>query len=91
MGVNQIPNLAYAIAITTASQAPLQAIIAYHGTMPNNLDPVPSLVNLSPEQLIVATTNIPPTIDAPAFADRVGELFRILKLKFLVKSSKKFL
>jgi hypothetical protein len=43
--------------------------------MPNNLDPVPTLVNISPQQLIVAVTNIPPTIDAQAFIDLVGECF----------------
>ncbi len=38
LGVTQIPNLAYAIAITTASQATSQAAIAHHGIMPNNPD-----------------------------------------------------
>jgi len=57
--------------------------------MPNNLNPIPISVNLSPQQLIITTTNIPPTIDAPAFVDPMGEFFRILKLEFLVKSSKK--
>jgi len=64
LGVTQIPNPAYAIAIATASQAALQAAIAHHGTVPNNPDPVPTLVNLSPQQLITATTNIPPTTHA---------------------------
>jgi hypothetical protein len=59
--------------------------------MPNNPNPVPTLVHLSPQQLIVATTNIPPTIDAPAFVDLVGEFFRVLELEFLVKSSEKIL
>ncbi len=59
--------------------------------MPNNLDPIPTLVNLSLQQLIAATTNIPPTTDALAFADPVGEFFRILELEFLVKSSEKIL
>jgi hypothetical protein len=75
LGVTQIPNPAYAIAIATASQAALQAAIAHHGTMPNNPDPVPTSVNLSPQQLIAATASIPPTTDAPAFADPVGEFF----------------
>jgi hypothetical protein len=88
LGVTQIPNPAHAIAITTASQAALQA---HHGTVPNNPDPVPTSVNLSPQQLIAATTNIPPTTDAPAFADPVGEFFRILELEFPVKSSEKIL
>jgi hypothetical protein len=43
--------------------------------MPNNLNPVPILVNLSFQQLIIVTANILPTIDAPAFADLVGEFF----------------
>jgi hypothetical protein len=50
--------------------------------VPNNLDPVPTSVNLSLQQLIVVITNIPPTIDAPAFANPVGEFFRVLELKF---------
>jgi hypothetical protein len=87
LGVTQIPNLAYTIAIATASQAALQAPIAHHGTMPNNPDPVPTSINLSPKQLIVATANIPPTTNAPAFADLVGEFFQNLELEFLVKSS----
>jgi hypothetical protein len=49
LGVTLIPNLAYAIAIATASQAALQAAIAHDGTVPNNPDPVPTLVNLSPQ------------------------------------------
>ncbi len=64
LGVTQAPNPAYAIAIATASQAALQAAIAHHGIMLNNPDPVPTSVNLSPQQLIFATANIPPTIDA---------------------------
>jgi hypothetical protein len=91
LGVTQVPNPAYAIAIATASQATLQAAIAHHGTVPNNPDAVPTSVNLSPQQLIVATTNIPPTIDALAFADPMGEFFRVLELEFLVKSSEKIL
>jgi hypothetical protein len=75
LGVIQIPNRAYATTIATAFQATLQATIAHHGTMPNNPDPVPILVNLSPQQLIATTINILPTIDAPAFADPVGEFF----------------
>jgi hypothetical protein len=91
LGVTQIPNPAYAIAIATASQAALQAAITHHGTVPNNPDPVPTSVNLSPQQLIVVTANIPPTTDAPTFADPVGEFFRILELEFIVKSSEKIL
>jgi len=91
LGVTQIPNLACAIAITTISQATLQAVTAHHKTVPNNPDPVPTLINLSPQQLIVAIANIPPTIDASAFADPVGEFFRILELEFPVKSFEKIL
>jgi hypothetical protein len=65
LGVTQIPNPAYAIAIATASQA----AIAHHGTVLNNPDPIPTLVNLSPQQLIATTANIPPTTNAPAFVD----------------------
>jgi hypothetical protein len=61
LGVTQIPNLAYATTIATTSQATLQAAIAHHGTMPNNLDPVPILVIFFPQRLIIATVNIPPT------------------------------
>jgi hypothetical protein len=91
LGVTQIPNPTYAIAIATASQAMLQATIAHHKTVLNNPNPVPTLINFSLQQFIVATANIPPTIDVPAFVDPVAEFFRILKLKFLVKSSEKIL
>jgi hypothetical protein len=57
--------------------------------MPNNPDPVPISVNLSPQQLIVVTVNILPTINTPTFVDPVWEFFQVLELKFLVKSSKK--
>ncbi len=59
--------------------------------MPNNRDLVPTSVNISPQQLLGATVNISPTIDAPAFVDLVGEFFRVLELKFMVKSSEKIL
>jgi hypothetical protein len=91
LGVTQIPNLVYTIAITTASQAALQAIIAHHGTVFNNPDPIPTSINLSSQQLIVATANILPTINVPAFADLMGEFFRIFELKFPIKSSEKIL
>jgi hypothetical protein len=87
LGINEIPNPAYAIAITTAFQVALQASIAHHGTVPNNPDSVNISVNLSPQQLIATTTNILPTIDAQAFTYLVGEFFRVLELEFLVKSS----
>jgi len=75
LGVTQIPNPAYPITITTTSQVALQAAIAHHGTVLNNPDPVPTSVNLSRQQFIIATANIPPTTDALAFADPVGEFF----------------
>jgi hypothetical protein len=67
----------------------LQVVIALHGTVPNNLDLIPTLVNPSLQQLIAATANIPPTIDALAFVDQVGEFFQVLELEFPIKSSKK--
>jgi hypothetical protein len=93
LGVTQIPNPAYGTAITIASQAALQVAITHHGTVPNNPDPVPTSVVLSPQQFIAATANIPPTINAPAFADPmpVGEFFRILELEFPIKSTEKIL
>jgi len=59
--------------------------------MPNNPNSVLTLVNISPQQLIVATTNILPTIDALAFTDPMGEFFQVLELEFSVKSSEKIL
>ncbi len=47
LGVTQIPNPAYAIAIATPSQATLQATITHHGIVPNNSDPVSTSINLS--------------------------------------------
>jgi len=75
LGVTQIPNPAYAIAIAAASQAALQVAITHHGIVPNNPNLVPTSINLSPQQLIAVTANIPPTTDASAFADLVGEFF----------------
>jgi hypothetical protein len=43
--------------------------------MPNHQNLEPTLVNLFPQQLIIATTNILLKIDAPAFADPIGEFF----------------
>jgi len=71
LGVTQIPNPTYATTIATASQAS----ITHHGIMPNNPNPIPTLVNLSLQQLIATTANIPPTIDALTFADPKGEFF----------------
>jgi hypothetical protein len=90
LGGTQIPNPAYAKAIATASQAALQAAIAHHGTMPNNLDSVPTLVNLSLQRLIAVAANIPPTIDAQAFADPVGNFFEFLNYNFWRKVLKFF-
>jgi hypothetical protein len=45
LGVTQIPNPAYAIAIATASQA----TIAHHKNVPNNPDSVPTSINLFPQ------------------------------------------
>jgi hypothetical protein len=42
LGVTQIPNPAYATAITTVSQTTLQNAIAHHGTVPNNLNALTS-------------------------------------------------
>jgi hypothetical protein len=59
LGVTQIPNLTYATAITTTSQATLQAAIAHHWTMPNNLDIVPTSINNS---LLLLQTFLPPSM-----------------------------
>ncbi len=59
--------------------------------MPNNPNPVTTSVSLSLQQLIVTTTNILPTIDAPTFTNFVGEFFQVLELEFLVKSFEIFL
>jgi hypothetical protein len=75
LGVTQVPNLAYATTIATAFQAILQATIAHHGTMPNNLNLVPISINVFAQQLNIVTANILPTIGAPAFANPVGEFF----------------
>jgi adenylate kinase family enzyme len=59
--------------------------------VPNNPDPVPTSINRSPQQLIITIANIPPTIDAAAFTDLVGEFSQNLGLEFSVKSSEKIL
>ncbi len=59
--------------------------------MPNNLDPIPTSVNISLQQLIVIITIIPPTIDAPTFIDLVGDFFKVIELEFPIKSSKEIL
>ncbi len=43
MGVNQIPNPAYATTIDATFQTTLQAAIANHGTVPNKPDLVPTV------------------------------------------------
>ncbi len=91
LGVTQIPNLAYAITIATAFQGALQVAIAHHGTMPNNPDLIPTSVNLSLQQFIVATANIPPTINVATFVDPMREFFRVLELEFPIKSSERIL
>jgi hypothetical protein len=52
---------------------------------------VPISINFSFQQFIAITINISPTIDAPTFVDPVGEFFRILELKFPIKSFEIFL
>jgi hypothetical protein len=91
LGVTQIVNPTYATTIATSFQVALQAAIAHHGTMPNNPNLVLTSINISSQQPIIATANIPPTIDAPTFADPVEEFFEVLKLEFMVKSSKNIL
>jgi hypothetical protein len=91
LGIIQILNPAYATAIAIASQTPLQVAIAHHETMPNNLNLVPTSVNLSPQQLFTITANIPPTIDTLALTDLVVEFFQIFELEFLVKNFEIFL
>jgi hypothetical protein len=49
LGITQIHNLAYATTIATTFQVALQATIAHHGIVLNNPDPVPTLINLSPQ------------------------------------------
>ncbi len=64
LGVIKILNPAYAIALATTSQVALQLAITHHGNVPNNPDLIPISINLSPQQFIIATANIPPTNDA---------------------------
>jgi len=59
--------------------------------MPNNPNSVPTSINLYLQQLILVIANIPPTINALAFVDPVGEFFRVLELKFPVKKFEKIL
>jgi hypothetical protein len=89
LGITQIPNPTYATTIATTLQVALQATIAHNGIVPNNIDLVPTSINFSPQQLIIATVNIPPTIDAPAFADPVGNSFEFLSWNFRLRVLKK--
>jgi hypothetical protein len=57
--------------------------------MPNNPDLVPISINFSCQQFIVAIANNAFTIDAPTFANPMGEVFRVLKLEFSMNSSEK--
>jgi hypothetical protein len=75
----------YATSIAFTAQTAQQAAITHHGIMPNNPNLVPILVNLFLQQFIIVTTNNPPTIDALAFVDAMGEIFRTLKLDFQFK------
>jgi hypothetical protein len=90
LGVTQIFNPAYAIAIATTAQVALQATIAHHETITNNPDLVSISINLSLQQFITTTTNIPPTIDAQAFADLVGISFEFLNWNFRLRVLKFF-
>jgi len=45
LGITQIPNPTCATPIATASHG---TAIVHHGTMPNNPDPIPTSINLSP-------------------------------------------
>ncbi len=89
LGVTQVLNLAYATTIATASPTALQSAISHHGIVPNNLDAIPTSINFFPQQFIVATANNPPTINALAFVDRVGEFFWAIELEFPIKGFEK--
>jgi hypothetical protein len=47
LGIIQIPNPTYTIAITTTSEVALQAVITHHGIVPNNPNLVLISINLS--------------------------------------------
>jgi hypothetical protein len=85
LGVTQMPNPAYATTIATASQVALQTSITHHGTMPNNPNSVPTLVNLSLQQFIVATINIPRTIMHQFLLIQWGNSFKFLNWNFRLK------
>jgi len=88
-GVMQIPNPAYATTIATTSQATLQATITHNGIVRNNPDLIPISINFSPQQLIVVIINIPPTINAPAFAIQLGNSFEFSSWDFWLRVLKK--
>jgi len=94
LDITQIPNPTYATTIATtiatAFQAALQVAIAHHVTVPNNSDLVPISINLFPEQLIAATANNPPTINAPFLLIQWGNSFEFLSWNFRSRVLKKF-
>jgi hypothetical protein len=57
--------------------------------VPNNPNPVPTSINLYLQQIITTTTNNPPNINAPTFANPIGEFFRVLELEFSIKNFEK--
>jgi len=94
LDITQIPNPTYATTIATtiatAFQAALQVAIAHHVTVPNNSDLVPISINLFPKQLIAATANNPPTINAPFLLIQWGNSFEFLSWNFRSRVLKKF-
>jgi hypothetical protein len=73
LGVTQIPNLAYATTIATTFQAHYKLPLHIMGLCLSKSSTYFSILFFS--QLIVITTNIPPTIDVLTFANPVGEFF----------------
>jgi hypothetical protein len=57
--------------------------------MPNNPNQLPTSINLFLQQLIVAIRNIPPTTNALAFVDPVGEFLQVLSWNFRLRILKK--
>jgi hypothetical protein len=78
LGVIEIPNPAYAIAIAMASQAALQVAIAHHGIVPNNPDRIPTSINFSPQQLITTTTTFLPPLMHHLLLIQWGNSFEFL-------------
>jgi hypothetical protein len=82
LGITQIPNPTYAIAITTASQVALQIAIVHHGTMPNNPNPIPTPVNIFPQQpLLLPQTFLPPSM-SQLLLIQWGNSFKLLSWNF---------